>query len=129
MNNSETRYTKTHEWVRKLSDNKIVCGVSKFASEQLGDIVFVDLPQVGTSVEMGKTMGVVESVKTVSDSYAPVSGKVVARNDELEGDPALANQDPMGKGWLVEIEMIKPAEFDELMSQAEYEEHCATAEH
>lgn len=125
---SNCRYTKDHEWAR-LEGKKVVVGVTEFAAKQLGDVVFVDVPQLNTKVEAGKTMGVIESVKTVSDVYAPVSGKVVARNEALEGDPALVNQDPFGKGWIVEIELANPAEYDRLMSPKEYEEHVAKSGH
>ncbi|NLI75666.1 MAG: glycine cleavage system protein GcvH [Candidatus Riflebacteria bacterium] len=122
------KYTKDHEWA-KMDGKKVVMGVTDFAAKQLGDIVFVDMPQVGTKVEAGKTMGVIESVKTVSDLFSPVSGKIVARNDAIEGDPALVNQDPFGKGWLVEIELANPAEFDRLLSPKDYEDHVAHCGH
>ncbi len=122
------KYTKDHEWA-KMEGKKVVMGVTDYAAKQLGDIVFVDMPQVGTKVEAGKTMGVIESVKTVSDLFSPVSGKIVKRNDAIEGDPALVNQDPFGKGWLVEIEMANPAEFDRLLSPKDYEDHVAHSGH
>lgn len=128
MNTQNVRYASSHEWARK-EGNKVVMGISEFAAHQLGDVVFVDMPTEGTAVSTGKTLGVVESVKTVSDLYAPVSGKVLGRNEELEGDPALVNQDPLGKGWMLEIEMSNPQEFDALMDAAAYEKFCAAAGH
>ena len=123
------RYARTHEWAKKVSDNKVVCGISKYAADQLGDIVFIDLPKAGVTVERERAMFVIESVKTVSDTYAPVSGKIAAKNDEIESDPSLVNQDPMVRGWLIEIEMYAPSELDLLMDQAEYDEFCAEADH
>lgn len=123
------RYAKTHEWAKKVSDSKVVCGISKYATDQLGDIVFIDLPKAGVIVERERAMFVIESVKTVSDTYAPISGKIAAKNDEIESDPSLVNQDPMVRGWLIEIEMYAPSELDLLMDQAEYDEFCAEAGH
>lgn len=119
---SNCKYTKEHEWARK-EGNKVVVGVTEYAAKQLGDVVFVDMPKVGTKVESGKTLGVIESVKTVSDVYAPVSGIIVNRNSELETDPALVNKDPYGKGWIVEIEPNNPSDYDKLLSSQEYEEY------
>lgn len=129
MDMNSFRFTSQHEWAKKIGGNKVKVGITKYAAEQLGDIVFVDVPKVGTAVEKEKTMGVVESVKTVSDINSPVSGKITARNDVLEGDPSLANQDPMGEGWIVEIEMSRPEEYDDLMNSSEYQEHCAHCGH
>ena len=97
-------YTMEHEWVR-LKGNRAVVGVSDFAQKQLGDVVFVELPAEGTELVKENTFGVVESVKTVSDVYAPLSGKVVAVNKDLETQPDLVNSDPYGKGWMIEIEV------------------------
>lgn len=129
MDMNSFKFTSQHEWAKKIGGNKVSVGITKYAAEQLGDIVFVDVPKIGTAVEKDKTMGVVESVKTVSDINSPVSGKITARNNALEGDPALANQDPMGEGWIVEIEMSRPEEYDDLMNSSEYQEHCAHCEH
>lgn len=128
MSQANVRYAGSHEWARK-EGNKAVMGISAFAAEQLGDVVFVDMPALGTQLTAGKQLGVVESVKTVSDLFAPVSGKVIARNEELENDPALVNQDPLGKGWMVEIEMSDPQEFDSLMDLTAYQQSCAAADH
>jgi glycine cleavage system H protein len=124
---SNEKFTKSHEWARK-DGSKAVVGISEFAAQQLGDVVFVDLPQVGAKVERGKAMGVVESVKTVSDLVAPVSGTIAKRNGDLE-DPSLVNQDPLGKGWMVEIEMTRPAELEELLDKTAYDQHCAESHH
>ncbi|NLT95467.1 MAG: glycine cleavage system protein GcvH [Clostridia bacterium] len=110
------KYTKEHEWV-DLETKKV--GITYFAQESLGDVVFVELPEIGTELEVGDTIGVVESVKAVSDIYAPVSGKVVAVNEELLDSPELINQDPYGKGWIIEMEITGGE--DELLDAAEYQ--------
>jgi len=89
----------------------------------------VDMPKVGSSLTKGKTMGVVESVKTVSDIYAPASGKVVKNNADLEADPAMLNQDPHGKAWIIEIELANPGDVDDLMDKAAYDKYCSTLSH
>ena len=103
----DLRYTKEHEWL-KVDGAKGVIGITHFAQDQLGDVVFVEVPAVGTELAQENTFGVVESVKTVSDLYAPVAGKVAAVNQDLEANPELVNQDPYGKGWMVEIELSDP---------------------
>ncbi|MEJ5258449.1 MAG: glycine cleavage system protein GcvH [Fervidobacterium sp.] len=111
------RFAKTHEWY----DNETgYVGVSQYAQEQLGDIVYVDLPAVGKEVKKGDVIVSLESVKAAGDVYAPVSGKIVAVNDKVNTNPEIINQDPEGEGWLVKIEASNPAEFDELMSEEEY---------
>ena len=125
---NDCKYTKDHEWV-KVSGKKAVIGVTAFAAQQLGDVVFVQLPEVGTEVVKGKTIGVIESVKTVSDMYAPVSGKVLMKNDELGNSPELINSDAFGKGWIAEIEMSSPDEVNSLMDARAYEDHCAKSGH
>ena len=122
------KFTKEHEWVRIEGKNAVI-GISDFASKQLGDVVFVDMPKVGTMLTKGKTLGVVESVKTVSDIYAPVSGKVVKRNDQLEGEPGKVNEDPFGHGWMIEVEMQDASEVNDLMDAKAYEDHCAHCGH
>ena len=112
-------YTKEHEWVR-VDGNKGVVGVTDFAQDQLGDVVFVDLPQPDTELTQTNTLGVVESVKTVSDLYAPVGGKVTAVNKDLEAQPELVNSDPYGKGWMVEIELSDTGELESLLSSEKY---------
>jgi len=112
-------YTKEHEWIR-VEGSKAVVGITDFAQDLLGDVVFVDPPQPGAQLTQNQTMGVVESVKTVSDLYAPASGKVTAANKELEAQPELVNQDPYGKGWFVELELSDTGELDALLSAEKY---------
>ena len=100
----DLRYTEEHEWARIEGDRARV-GITDYAQEQLGDIVYVDLPEVGTKVSGGDTFGEIESTKSVSDLYSPVTGTVVARNEELDANPELVNADPYGQGWLIEVEM------------------------
>ena len=116
-------YTMEHEWIR-LKGNRAVVGVSDFAQKQLGDVVFVELPAEGTELVKENTFGVVESVKTVSDIYAPLSGKVVAVNKDLETQPDLVNSDPYGKGWMIEIEVTDSGSEDGLLSSEKYTELC-----
>ena len=116
----DLRYTEEHEWL-KVDGTKGVIGVTQFAQDQLGDVVFVEVPTVGTELEKENTFGVVESVKTVSDLYAPISGKVVAVNKDLEANPELVNQDCYGKGWMIEIELSDPSQADGLLSAEAYE--------
>lgn len=117
---SELRYSKEHEWV-KIDGNRAVIGITDFAQESLGDIVFVELPAVGDKVEVDDTFGVVESVKTASDLYSPVSGEVVEVNDEPVDSPETVNQDPYGKGWMIVLEMADPSQLDNLMSAEQYQ--------
>ena len=116
----DLRYTKEHEWL-KMDGAKGVVGITHFAQDQLGDVVFVEVPAVGTELAMENTFGVVESVKTVSDLYAPVGGKVVAVNKDLEANPELVNKDPYGKGWMIEIELSDSGQSEGLLSAADYE--------
>ncbi len=118
---ADLRYTKEHEWI-KVEGGKGTIGITDFAQEQLGDVVFVEPPQAGSQLTQGQTMGVVESVKTVSDLYAPVSGAMTSVNKELEAQPELVNQDPYGKGWLVKLEISDAGELDALMSAEKYAE-------
>src|SRR5579863_8064505 len=116
------RYTKEHEWVRVEGDTGVV-GITDHAQEQLGDIVYVDLPKLGTKVEQGKTMGSVESVKAVSDIYAPVSGEVIAINDALARSEEKLNADPHGDAWLVKIKLSAPGEIQQLLSAGDYQNY------
>ena len=116
----DLRYTEEHEWL-KMDGAKGVVGITHFAQDQLGDVVFVEVPAVGTELAAENTFGVVESVKTVSDLYAPVAGKVVAVNKDLEANPELVNQDPYGKGWMIEIELSDSGQSEGLLSAADYE--------
>ncbi len=116
---SELRYTKSHEWVRLEGDVAVV-GITDFAQDALGDVVFVDLPQVGKAVEAGSAVAVVESVKTASDIYAPVAGEILEVNSSLSDKPELINQSPYGEGWLFKMK-INPADLNGLLSAAEYQ--------
>jgi glycine cleavage system H protein len=116
----DLHYTKQHEWVR-LSDDVGVVGITDYAQQELGDIVYVDLPRVGAKVEQGKAMGSVESVKAVSDIYSPVSGEVIEINDALAKAPEKMNESPHGDGWMVKIRLSAPAEIPGLLSAADYE--------
>lgn len=116
------RYTKEHEWVRVEGDTGVI-GITDHAQEQLGDIVYVDLPKPGTRVEQGKTLGSVESVKAVSDIYAPVSGEVTAVNDLLATSPEKLNADPHGEAWLVKIKLSAPGEIQQLLSAGDYQNY------
>src|SRR3989449_9929722 len=123
---AELRYTKEHEWAN-LEGDKARVGITAFAQEQLGDVVFVELPKVGTKVTAMKTFGVVESVKAVSDLFAPLSGEVVEANSELVKKPETVNSDPYGQGWMIVIKYADAKELDTLMSAAEYEKLIAAA--
>ena len=114
----DRRYTKEHEWARK-DGGRIVIGITDYAQDQLGDVVFVGLPETGAQVEAGKPLGEVESTKSVSDVYSPVSGTVIEKNPEIESNPELINDDPYGKGWLVAVE-AEGVDLDSLMSAEEY---------
>jgi glycine cleavage system H protein len=117
----ELLYTKEHEWVLKLDGNKVRIGITDFAQSELGDIVFVELPEEGAEVTAGEPFGSVESVKTVSELYAPVSGKVVEVNGDLEGSPEQVNEAPYGDGWMIVVEMADPSELEQLLSAEDYE--------
>jgi glycine cleavage system H protein len=119
---SETRYTKDHEWIR-VDGEEGVMGITAYAAEQLGDVVFVELPEVGKSFKQGDEMAVVESVKAASEVYAPVSGEIVAVNDALEGEPGKVNEAPDADGWFVKIKIADKAELDALMDDAAYKAH------
>ena len=119
---TETRYTKDHEWVRVEGAVAIV-GITAYAAEQLGDVVFVELPQVGKAVEKGGEAAVVESVKAASEVYAPISGEVVEVNAALEGEPATVNADATGAGWFIKLKVKNPAELKDLMTDAEYRDY------
>lgn len=116
----DVRYTPEHEWAR-LEGGMVTVGITSYATDQLGDVVFVELPEVGRKLEALKPFGVVEAVKTVSDLYAPVGGEVVEVNSALGDSPGLVNQDPFGEGWMVRIRPGNPAEMQKLLSSADYE--------
>jgi len=117
----ELKYTEEHEWVM-VADDVVTIGITDFAQDQLGDVVFVELPAVGTMVEAGKPFGVVESVKAVSDVYAPISGEVVEINEELPDSPETINTSPYEDGWMIKIKLSDSAELDGLMDADAYQE-------
>ena len=125
---AELKYTKEHEWA-KIDGDRARIGITAFAQEQLGDVVFVELPKVGAKVSSMKTFGVVESVKAVSDLFAPLTGEVVEVNGELPKKPEVVNSDPYGAGWMIVIKMSSPAEAGTLLSAAQYEQLIAGAGH
>ncbi|AJT40700.1 glycine cleavage system protein GcvH [Psychromicrobium lacuslunae] len=116
-------YTAEHEWVSEPDQNGVVrVGITDFAQDALGDVVYVQVPEAGSSVTGNEVIGEVESTKSVSDIYAPLSGEVVSRNEALDGDPALINSDPYGEGWLLEIKLADLSTHQTLLSAAEYEQ-------
>ena len=117
---TDLRYTRDHEWVRIQGDEATV-GITQYAADQLGDIVFVDLPEVGRDLESAKAFGVVESVKAVSDLFAPLSGAVSATNQALAGGPELVNSDPYGEGWLIKLRFAADADLDDLLDADAYD--------
>jgi glycine cleavage system H protein len=117
---TDLRYTKDHEWVR-LAGSDATIGITEYAASQLGDIVFVELPETGRELTQGAAFGVVESVKAVSDLFAPVSGSVVETNDALAGTPELVNSEPYGAGWMVRITVADPSELDSLLDPVAYD--------
>jgi glycine cleavage system H protein len=121
---SNLHFTKDHEWIR-VEGNEATVGITDFAQGQLGDIVFVELPETGSRVEKGKEAGVVESVKAASEVYAPVSGEVTAVNAALADDPARVNRDAMGEGWFYKLTLADPAELGDLMDEAAYKAFAA----
>jgi glycine cleavage system H protein len=122
-----TRYTKDHEWIR-LDGDVATVGITDHAQSQLGDIVFVELPEIGRKVEKGGDAAVVESVKAASDVYAPASGEVVAVNQALDGAPGAINEEAEGKGWFFRLKLSAPDELNELMTDQQYKEFLATLE-
>ena len=117
----ELKYTREHEWIRDNGDETATVGITDFAQSELGDIVFVELEEEGTEFEQDATFGTVEAVKTVSELYAPVDGKIVEVNEQLEEQPELVNDDPYGDGWMIRIELSDANQLDELMSAEEYQ--------
>lgn len=120
------RYTKQHEWI-DVKDGVGTIGITDYAQQELGDVVFVELPKAGAKVQSGKSLGTVESVKAVSEIYAPVSGEVVAANDDLEKTPEKLNSDPHGAAWLVRVKLSDPAEVSALMDAKAYEAFIAAS--
>ncbi|WP_424018218.1 glycine cleavage system protein GcvH [Halorientalis pallida] len=120
----DCRFLDSHEWARREGDT-VRIGVSDFAQDELGDVVFVELPAEGDAVTKGEDFGVIESIKAVSDLYAPVSGTVVAVNDDLVDAPELVNEDPYGDGWMLDVEVDDESELDDLLSPDEYDDQIA----
>lgn len=116
------KYTEDHEWIRK-EGNIAYVGVTDYAQSELGDVVFVEIETVGETLSKGEAFGTIEAVKTVSDSYMPVSGTIIEKNEKLDAQPDLINKDPYGDGWMIKIEMTNPAEYDALLSPEQYKEH------
>jgi glycine cleavage system H protein len=125
QNPQHCKYTKEHEWVR-LEGGTAVVGITDYAQSELGDVVFVELPEPGASITQGETFGVVESVKAASDLYAPVSGEVLEANDELQTTPDLVNREPFGGGWMLRVRASNPADVNSLMDAAAYDEYLQT---
>ncbi len=121
VNPADRRYTTEHEWIKPEGEYFVV-GITAFAQEQLGDIVYVELPKVGEQIEAGKTFGVIESVKTASDLYAPVSGEVVEVNGELAEQPQDINDDPYERGWMLKVRAGNAAEIEQLLTSEQYSE-------
>ena len=122
---TQTRYTEEHEWIRLDGDTALV-GITEFAQSKLGDVVFVELPEIGKSFAAGDEAAVVESVKAASEVYAPASGEVIAVNDALADAPATVNEDAEGKGWFLKLKLADPAELEKLMSAQQYKDFVAT---
>lgn len=123
MDYDNVRFTSEHEWVRfEEGSDEVSIGITEFAAGELGDIVFIELPEVGAEVKAGESMGTIEAVKTVADLYAPISGTVTAVNGALEGEPELVNNSPYDKGWFVTINASDRSELDSLMEHAAYQE-------
>ena len=124
----DLKYTREHEWAKQDGD-RVRVGITAYAQDQLGDVVFVELPKVGAKVTASKNFGVVESVKAVSDLFAPVSGEVVEVNGELAQKPEIVNQDPYGKGWMLVVKPSSKGEWDQLLTAQQYEELIAQGGH
>ena len=124
----ELKYTREHEWAKQEGD-RVRVGITAYAQEQLGDVVFVELPKVGAKVTAAKNFGVVESVKAVSDLFAPISGEVVELNAELPNAPEIVNQDPYGRGWMILIAPSNRGEWEQLLTAQQYEQFLAEGGH
>ena len=121
------KFSKEHEWINTADTNAAIVGITVHAQDALGDVVFVDLPAVGTTFNAGDVAGVVESVKAAADVYMPVTGEIVEVNEELRNDPSLANSDPLNAGWFFKVKLSNPAELDGLMDQTAYDSFAANA--
>jgi glycine cleavage system H protein len=125
---SDLKYTRAHEWLRLEDDSVVTIGITDHAQAQLGDLVFVEVPETGSSLGAGDAAAVVESVKAASDVYAPVAGEVVGANEQLDESPELVNNDPFGEGWIYKLRVENPDALDELMSAADYEAFAESEE-
>lgn len=126
MYEDDRRYSKEHEWIRLDGDGSATVGVTDYAQEELGDVVFVELPEVGASFDQDDEVGTIESVKAVSSLFTPVSGTILEVNEEIAERPELVNEDPHGEGWLLRLEVAAAEQLDGLMSAEEYQEHIAS---
>ncbi len=121
---AELRYVSSHEWIRVEDDGTATIGITNHAQEALGDVVFVELPEVGAQLGAGDEAGVVESVKAASDIYAPIGGEIIAVNDNLEDNPEVINEDPYGDGWFFKMRLDDPSSIDELLTAEQYDASC-----
>ncbi len=121
MNPPDLKYTEEHEWVRVETDNVVIVGITEFAAESLGDVVFVELPDVGAELSQSEKMGEIESVKAVSDLFSPVSGKVTERNEQLIDSPQLVNEGAFEAGWMLKVEISNASQIDNLLTSEQYE--------
>lgn len=128
MNPTDRRYSKEHEWVLIEGEGQALVGITQYAQDQLGDVVYVDLPDAGATVEQFQKLGEIESVKAVSDLFSPLSGEIVEANTELEQKPELVNEDPYSGGWMVRMTGIDQAQLDNLLSAEEYESYLSELE-
>jgi glycine cleavage system H protein len=126
VNPDDLKYTAEHEWVKDIGEGSVRVGITDFAQDALGDIVYVQLPDVGTEVTGGEAMGELESTKSVSDLFAPLSGTVSAHNDALDESPELCNTDPYGDGWIVELQLSDPSQLDQLLNAQDYQATVAS---
>lgn len=124
---SDLKYIETHQWVRVDADGTATVGITDFAQEQLGDVVYIGVPEVGETVTGGEEAGVAESVKSASDVFSPVTGEVIEINESLEDEPEKVNEDPYGDGWLFKVKLADQGELDGLMDAVAYAEHVAAA--
>ncbi len=117
----DLKYTEDHEWIR-MTDGEVLVGVTDFAQTELGDVVFVEIDQNEDEIAKGDIFGTIEAVKTVSDLFMPISGKIIEINDKLESEPELVNQDPYGEGWMIKVQVTRPEELDELIASDGYKD-------
>ena len=125
---ADLKYIETHQWVRVDADGTATVGITDFAQEQLGDVVYIGVPELGATVTGGEEAGVAESVKSASDVFSPVTGEVIAVNEKLEDEPEIVNEDPYGEGWMFRVKLADEGELDGLMDAATYSEHVAAEE-